>query len=122
LDLVEQLTAELLKLVIEQLDHMKVIENDRGRWQVFRDGTYVGLGHAHGHGLDACPGSPQPSPERLQRFGPVAIADKDHTPGVQIQNDCQILLTLADGDLVDGDLSQVLQLRPGEVNENGVKS
>jgi len=39
LDLVEQLTAEILKLVIEQLDNMEVIENDRGRWQVFRDGT-----------------------------------------------------------------------------------
>src|SRR5512137_1722210 len=65
LDLVEQLTAELLKLVIEQLDHMEVIENDRGRWQVFCDGTDVGLGHVHGHCLDACPGPSQPLPERL---------------------------------------------------------
>ena len=41
-------------------------------------------------------------------------SDKDHTPGVQIQNDCQILLALGDGDLIDSDLSQVLQLGPGE--------
>ena len=59
------------------------------------------------------PAGPQPLPERLQGVGPLAVADEHHRAAVQVQHDRQVAVALADGDLVDGDVPQVLELGLG---------
>ena len=46
---------------------------------------------------------PQPLPERLQRIGPLAVADEHHRPALQVHDHGQVAVPLGDGDLVDGD-------------------
>lgn len=111
MDLVGQLAAELLKFVIEQIDHMERIENDRGRWQVFRDGTDVGLGMSMatasmrardrlGRRQKGCSASaPFPSPAKTPQ------------PVSRSKTTVRYVLALADADFVDCDLAQVLELR-----------
>ena len=70
--------------------------------------------HVHGHRLDLGPAGPQPLPERLQRIGPLAIADEDHRPALQVHDHRQVAVPLGDGDLVDGDGPEVLELGLGE--------
>ncbi len=56
-----------------------------------------------------CTGLPQPFPERLQGRRAATFADKDHGPGIQVQDDRQIAVTMADADLVDSQMPQVPQ-------------
>ena len=53
---------------------------------------------------------PQALPERLQGLGALAVADEDHRAAAQVQDHGQVAMPLADGDLVDGDLLELLQL------------
>ena len=53
-------------------------------------------------------------PERLQGFGAFALADFDHRPYLQVQDDDQIAVSLADADLIDGDLLEIVQLGTGK--------
>src|SRR5262249_8722639 len=52
--------------------------------------------------------------ERLQRVGPLAVADEDHRPALQVHHHRQVAVPLGDGDLVDGDGVQVLELGLGK--------
>jgi len=93
---------------------MKVVKDDRGRGQVVTNRADVGLGHVHRNRLHAGLGALQTPPERHQGVGPVALPDKHHCPAVEVQHHGEILLPLADGDLVNGDLAQFAQLGAGE--------
>jgi hypothetical protein len=59
-------------------------------------------------------GRPQPTPEGPQRVGSLALADEDHRPGFEVQDDGQVSVAVADADLVDGDLLELAQVRPLE--------
>ena len=85
-------------------------EHDLGLGQLLADRLDVGGRHVHGHRLDFGPRSAQSPPERLQRLAAFALADKHYGPALQIQDDRQVAVASADRDLVDGQLSQFLQL------------
>jgi hypothetical protein len=67
-----------------------------------------------GHSLDLRLAATEPLPKGLQRFGPLAIADEHHRSAVQVQDHRQVAVPLGDGDLVDGEVAQVLELGLGE--------
>ena len=49
----------------------------------------------------------------FKRVGPLAVADEDHGAAVQVQDDRQVAVPLGDGDLVNGDAPQVLEIGLG---------
>src|SRR5262249_28779520 len=49
----------------------------------------------------------------LQRTGPLAVADEDHGAAVEVQDDSQVPVPAGHGDLVDGDVAEVLELGLG---------
>jgi len=108
--LVIQLAAEGAELVVEQLDDMEVIEDVHRLGDIVADGADVSLGHVGGDGLDLGMGATQPFEEDVQGFRPFAIADEHHRAGEEIEHDGEIMMSLADVDLVDGDLLEFVQL------------
>ena len=105
-----QLTTEGAELVVEQLDDVEVIEHVYGPRQVVAHRPDVGRRHVRGHRFDLGPRPPQPPPERLEGIDTLAVADKHHRSGEQVQHHRQVAMALADGDLVDGDLLELVQL------------
>src|SRR5512135_1714756 len=93
---------------------MEAVEDDRRLGQMGRDRLAVGRRHVHRHRLDLRLAALEPLPEGLQCLGPLAVADEDHRSAVQVQDDGQGAVPLGDGDLVDGESAQVLELGPGE--------
>ena len=91
------------ELLVEELDHMEAVEDDLRLGQVVGTASLVGRRHVHGHRLDLGPAGPQPLPERLQRVGPLAVADEDHRAALQVHDHRQVAVPLGHGDLVDGD-------------------
>ena len=75
--------------------------------------------HVGGHGLDLGPGTTQPLPERLQGLDAFAVADEHHGPGEQIEDHGQVAVPLADGDFIDGDLLELVQLGLAEAALQG---
>ena len=73
-------------------------------------GTDIGWRHVGGHRLEAHFLTFEPSPERLQGLGAFAVADEDHGPAFQVQDHRQVAVPFADGDFVDGDLLELVQL------------
>ncbi len=105
---------EIGQSVVEELDDMEMIENDGGIGKMFLHGTDVGRRHVDGHRLDFCPGTLETFPER-RSVSPPAVADKDDSPCVQIHDDGEIAVTAAYGDLVDGQMLQPFEARPGKM-------
>ena len=99
-----QLSAQIREFFIEQLDDVESVENNGSLRQVVGDRPDVGRRHVGGHGLDVGTGCLQPSPKGLQGVCPLAVADKDHRPGAQIQYNGQVPVPLACGDFIDGDV------------------
>src|SRR6516165_1778523 len=73
----------------------------------------IGWRHVHRDRLDLRSGPSQPLPEWFQRVSSLAVADEDHSTALEVQNDCHVAVALSDGNLVDGDLMEVLQLGLG---------
>ena len=109
-----ELTSQVSEAVIIEFDEMKVVKDmDRVR-QVSQHGTDIGRRQIGGHGLDAHLLPPKAGPERLQGLGPFAVAHKDYGPALEVQDDGQIAVPLAEGDLIDGDLLEFAQLGAGK--------
>ncbi len=109
--LVVQFPTQSTELVVEQLDDVEVVEDMDDVGKVVADGPDVGLAHVGGHGPDLGPRRPQPPPEWLQGLDSLAIADKNHSPGNKVQDHREVIVSFANGDLVNGDLLQLPQLR-----------
>src|SRR5262249_57948935 len=60
------------------------------------------------------PAWPQPLPEGLQRVAALAVADEDHGAAVEVHHHGEVAVPPGRGDLVDGDVPQVLELGLGE--------
>ena len=99
-----QFPSKGAELLVEQLDHVKVIEHMHRLWQVVPHGSDVGRRHIGGHGGDLGARSPQTLPEVVQGVRAFAVADKDHGAAKQIQDHGHVTMSLADGDFIDGDL------------------
>src|SRR5437899_1253016 len=93
---------------------MKAIKDQSGVGQSPGDGVDVGRTHVRGHGLDLSPTASQPLPEGFQGVCSLAPADVDDGPAFQVQDNRQVAVAVADGDFVDGNLSQLLQLGSAE--------
>lgn len=102
---------EVGELVIEQLDDMKMVKHDGGPGQVLGDRAYIGWGHVDGHGLDFGPGAFQSFPEGREGLGALAVPHKDHCPGLEVQDNGEIAMPLADADLVNGYPLEILEAR-----------
>src|SRR5262249_15001599 len=108
--LVVQSAPQGTELVVEQLDDMEMIEDMDRVGQVVADRANVGLGHVGGHGPDLGVGATQPPPEWLQGLGALAVADENDGAGEQVQDQSDIVVSLTDRDLVDGDFLEFVQL------------
>ena len=109
-----QLSSQIRELFIEQLDDVEAVEDERCLGQIVRDGPDIGWRHIDSHSLDIGLGSFQPSPERLERIRPFAVADKHYSACAQIQYDGQIPMAFACRDFVNSDLAQSLELGAGK--------
>ena len=108
--LVEQLATQGAELVVEELDDVEVVEDvDRVR-QVVPHGPDVSRGHVGGDGGDPGPRPPQAFPEGFQGLHALAVADEHHGAGQQVEDHGEVMTPLADGDFVDGDLLELVQL------------
>jgi len=56
----------------------------------------------------------QSSPEWIQGISAFALADEDYGARFQIHHDGQVLVALANANLINGDLFEFMQLRPAE--------
>ena len=93
---------------------MKAIEHERRIREIGLHGINVGRRHICGNGLDVRPTGTQAFPEGNQRISAFSVADKDDGTAFQVQDEGDIAMSFADGNLINGDLSQVLQLRFAE--------
>ena len=113
--LVVQRPPQLRELFVEKLDDVEVIEDDLLFGKVDRDRLPVGprhVLHRHDHDLDLA--LSRSLPEGLERTGALAVTNEDHRPGLEVQLDPQVAVCLCDSDLIDGDLSKMLQFGLGE--------
>ena len=60
------------------------------------------------------PRTAKPFPESRQGVSAFSFADMHHRAAFQVQHERHVAMSLADGNLVDGDLPQVFQLGLGE--------
>ena len=110
---------EVGELVIEKLDDMKMVKHDGGPGHMLADRADVGRGHVDGHGLDLGLGAFQSFPEGREGLCSLAIPHKDHGSGLEVQDDGEIAMTLADADLVNGYLLEVLEAGSGKNASGG---
>ena len=82
-----------------------------GVGQMGGHGIDVGGRHVRGDGLDLGPRTAEPYPEVLEGIPAFPPAYVNHGSAFQVQHDGQIAVPLGRGDLIDGDLPQVFQLR-----------
>ena len=105
-----EFSSQVGKLFIEQLNDMEMVKNDGSLGEVFLDSRNIGRRHIHGHRFYPGFGWFQTSPERQERIGTFAVADKYNGTGFQIQHDGQIFVAFADGNFIDGNQSQFAKL------------
>src|SRR5713101_4708441 len=108
--LVIQLAAQGAELVVEELDDMEVIEHVHRSGKVVAYGPDVGGRHVGGDRDDLGPRPTQPPPKRLQGLDAFAVADENHSPRAEVEDHRQVMMPLADGDLIDGDFLEFVQL------------
>jgi hypothetical protein len=78
--------------------------------QVLADGLDVSHRHVRGHRADFRPAGAQASPERVQGRRALAFAHEDHGAADQVQHYGQVAMPFGDGNLVDGDLLELMEL------------
>src|SRR5665213_844234 len=93
---------------------MKTIEHVTGARQKRGYGGHVSRRHVRGHRFDLRARRAHALPKGRQRVAPFAFADMDHRTAFQVQNHRQVAMSLTDGDFVDRDPPQVLELGPAE--------
>ncbi len=91
-----------------------MIEDEYGVGQIRLDRTDIRRRHVDGHRFDLGPAALQAFPEGFQGFDALAVSHEHHRPRVQVQDHRQVTLPPADGDFIDGDLPQVVELDPAE--------
>jgi hypothetical protein len=114
LGLALELAAEVAEPVVEELDDVKAIEHQRRLRKVLLDRQNVGLRHVEGDGFDLRSRRTQAPPERLQGLGSLAVADEDDGAAFEVEHHGEVAMPLADGDLVDAQETQMLELGLGE--------
>ena len=112
--LMEEIAAKGAQLVVEQLHHMEVIEHVDRLGEVVTHGPNVGLGHVGRDSPHLGPRTTQPLPKWLQGLGSLAVAHEHDGAGDEVQHHREIVMPLADRDLVDGDLLELGELRLAE--------
>src|SRR3954454_10206478 len=78
--------------------------------QVVTHGPEVGGRHIGRHRLDPGPSPAQAFPEAFQGFDAFAVADEHHGAAVEVEHHGDVAMSLADGDFIDGDLFELVQL------------
>ncbi len=111
LELAIQGSPQFRKFVVVEFDHMETVKHQADAGQMGRHGVDVCGRHVRGHGLDVGPRSAEPGPELRQGVPTFSLAHVNHRAAFEVQNDRQVDMPLARGNLVDGDLPQVFQFR-----------
>nr|WP_231716387.1 hypothetical protein [Desulfosarcina alkanivorans] len=112
--MIEQLAAKIGKPIIIEFDDVKMVEDDDRLGKIFPDSLYVNPGHIDGDRFNGGFRALQSTPEGNERIGSFSVAYKNDSTGIQVQNDGQIVMACANGDLIDGQLSEMLQFGMGE--------
>ncbi len=89
---------------------MEVIEHVDRFGQVVTHRADVRLRHVGGHGDDLGAGATQALPQRLEGSDAFAVADEDDGAADQVEHHGQVAVSLADGDFIDGELLELVQL------------
>ena len=85
--------SEIGQLVVEELHHMKMIEDDGGPKKVRQYGTHADGGHSDGDGLHLCRRMAQPFPESLECICSLAVADEYDGTAFEIEDDGDVLVS-----------------------------
>ena len=104
-----EFASEFGEAVVEEFDDVEVVEDVEGFGQVPSDGEGVGGGHVGGDGFDLGVGLSQAFPEGDQGVGAFSLADEDDGAAEEIEDDGEVAVAVADGDLVDGEASEFLE-------------
>ena len=109
-----QITPQLGEFLVEELDHVKMIEHDGRTRQVGAYRSDVGLGHVHCNRFDAGSGRFESFPERVEGINAFAFTHEDNGSTVQIEHHRQVSMSVTNADLIDGNPFQATQRRAGE--------
>jgi hypothetical protein len=77
---------------------------------VSKDGADISRGQIGGHGFEAHLLAPEDFPEPFQSFGTFALADINDSTIFQVKHDGQVAMPFTDGDFIDGDLLEFVEL------------
>jgi hypothetical protein len=81
--------------------------------KVVADGVDVGLRHVAGDGPHLGPRGTQSLPKGRQGLGAFAVPHEHNRAAAKVEDQGKVAMAFADGQLVDGDLLEVLELRLG---------
>lgn len=109
-----ELSSEIRKLVIEELHDMKMIEDDGGFRQMIHDCAYVGRRHIDGNGVNRCRRVTKPHPKRCECISSLTITDEYDGAAFEVENHGYIAMAFLDRNFIDGQISKILESRPGE--------
>ena len=106
-------------VVVEPLENVEVIEDEDGLAPIRLDRVAIGRRPVHRHGLDLGRAAFQAFPEGFESIGPFALSHKHDRPGFQVQDHRPVSIPPADGDFIDRDPTQVLELDAAEPAAQG---
>ena len=105
-----QFPPQVRKLVVEELYDVKAVKDQHGIGQMGSHGVDVRGRHIGGDGLDLRAATTQAFPEIYQGIPAFPMPHVDHHSRFEVQDNSQVTMAFANGNLVDGDLPQVFQL------------
>jgi len=111
-----EISTQFGQFLVEQLDQVEMVENDGRVGQIGSHCGNVCLRHIHGNGPDSCSRGFQTFPEGLQCVGSFAFAYEHDCPGVQVENYRQVVMSVTDADLIDGNPFEPLEGRLEEMS------
>ena len=71
----------------------------------------IAAGHVGCHGFNLCLGPLQTLPEALESIFPFSLANMNDPSGLKIKNDGDILAFLAEIDLINGNMTDFLEVK-----------
>ena len=94
---------------IRQSDDVIGVMHDRHVLKDFSNAKKIGGPHVHRDGLELRASGLQPTQERDHSVGTSALSRMENLPGVEVEDDGHVLVSLADGELVDSDAPDSLE-------------
>jgi len=102
------------QFIVEELDDMKMVKNNRCFRKMSRYGADISGRHIHDNGFNLRFGSFELFPEGAKCIGSLTVTNKDNVPFGHIQNNGQAPMPLANRNFINGNSPKILQAGPGK--------